>query len=229
MHTTICKMKDYPQYNRPRERMEMLGAAQLSDRELLAILLSTGSRECSALELADQILLQHKGLRGLKDLTLDELMEQKGVGTAKAATVAAAVELGKRICSNTDEYRPVISCSADAAHILFGRMRGLDREHFQVMLLNQKKAVISIEPISVGTLNGSLVHPREVFKQAIKRSAATMILAHNHPSGNCEPSEQDLLVTQRLKAVGEIIGIDVIDHIIIGEDTYYSFLENHIF
>lgn len=108
-------------------------------------------------------------------------------------------------------------------------MRYLDREHFQVMLLNQKKAVLSIETISIGTLSSSLVHPREVFKPAIKRSASTMILAHNHPSGDCVPSEYDIQVTHRLKAVGEIVGIEVIDHIIIGEDKYYSFLENSIF
>lgn len=207
----------------------MLGAAQLSDRELLAILLSTGGKDCSVLELAEQLLVQHKGLNGLRDLTLDELMQQKGIGVAKAATIAAAVELGKRICAGGNDYRPVIDCSADAARILQGKMRGLDREHFLVMLLNQKQALISIETVSVGILNGSLVHPREVFKQAIKRSASTMILVHNHPSGDCAPSEQDLQVTQRLKEVGQIVGIEVIDHIIIGEDTYYSFRENQLF
>ncbi len=209
--------------------MEMLGAAQLSDRELLAILLSTGSREYSVLELADQILIQHQGVAGLRDLTMDELMQQKGIGSAKAASIAAAVELGKRVWAGSMDYRQVINNSADAAELLIKKMRGLDRENFQVMLLNQKKALLGIETVSVGTLNGSMVHPREVFKSAIRRSASTVILAHNHPSGICEPSEQDLLVTQRLKEAGQMIGIDVIDHIIIGEDTYYSFRENQIF
>lgn len=207
----------------------MLGAAQLSDRELLAILLSTGSREYSVLELADQILIQHQGVAGLRDLTMDELMQQKGIGSAKAASIAAAVELGKRVWAGSMDYRQVINNSADAAELLIKKMRGLDRENFQVMLLNQKKALLGIETVSVGTLNGSMVHPREVFKSAIRRSASTVILAHNHPSGICEPSEQDLLVTQRLKEAGQMIGIDVIDHIIIGEDTYYSFRENQIF
>ena len=207
----------------------MLGAAQLSDRELLAILLSTGSREYSVLELADQILIQHQGVAGLRDLTMDELMQQKGIGSAKAASIAAAVELGKRVWAGSMDYRQVINNSADAAELLIKKMRGLDRENFQVMLLNQKKALLGIETVSVGTLNGSMVHPREVFKSAIRRSASTVILAHNHPSGICEPSEQDLLVTQRLKEAGHMIGIDVIDHIIIGEDTYYSFRENQIF
>jgi DNA repair protein RadC len=150
-------------------------------------------------------------------------------GRSMINIVSAAVELGKRIWTSGMEYRPVIHCSEDAAKLLMGRFRGLDREHFMVVLLNQKHVVITTETISIGTINGAMVHPREVFKQAIKRSAAAMILVHNHPSGVCEPSEQDLLVTERLKEVGQIIGIDVIDHIIIGEDTYYSFCENQIF
>ncbi len=209
--------------------MEMLGATQLSDRELLAILLATGSRECSVLELAEHLIMGLGGLQHLREATLDELMQQKGIGVAKATTIAAAVELGKRIWTVGGDYRPLIGSSAIAAEILINKMRGLDREHFMVMLLNQKNALISIETVSIGTLNSSLVHPREVFKQAIKRSASAVILVHNHPSGVCEPSEQDRLVTQRLKEVGEIVGIDMIDHIIIGEDTYYSFRENHIF
>lgn len=192
-------------------------------------MLATGSRECSAMDLAEQLLQRHKGLSGLRTLSLAELMEQKGIGAAKATTIAAAIELGKRISIGCTDYRPVITGSADAAKLLQGRMCHLDREHFQVMLLNQKKAVLGIETVSIGTLNSSLVHPREVFKQAIKRSASTVILAHNHPSGNCEPSEQDLQVTSRLKEVGQIVGIEVIDHIIIGEDSYYSFRENNVF
>ena len=229
MLTTVYKMKEYPLYARPRERMEMLGAEQLTDQELLAILLATGSKEGSAMDLAEQLLQRHEGLSGLRTLSLAELMEQKGIGVAKATTIAAAIEMGKRIHAGGGEYRPIITGSADAAKLMQGRMRYLDREQFQVMMLNHKKAVLGIETVSIGTLNSSLVHPREVFKQAIKRSASTVILAHNHPSGNCEPSEQDLQVTSRLKEVGQIVGIEVIDHIIIGEDSYYSFRENNIF
>ena len=207
----------------------MLGAEQLTDQELLAILLATGSKEGSAMDLAEQLLQRHEGLGGLRTLSLAELMEQKGIGVAKATTIAAAIELGKRIHVGGGEYRPIITGSADAAKLMQGRMHYLDREQFQVMMLNHKKAVLGIETVSIGTLNSSLVHPREVFKQAIKRSASTVILAHNHPSGNCEPSEQDLQVTSRLKEVGQIVGIEVIDHIIIGEDSYYSFRENNIF
>lgn len=228
MLTTVYKMKEYPQHARPRERMEMLGAEKLSDQELLAILLSTGSREGSALDLAEQLLQRYQGLTGLQQATLAELMEQKGIGTAKATTIAAAVELGKRISTSVNGYRPVIEGSADAARILQGRMRGLDREHFFVLFLNPKHAVLGMETVSIGTLSSSLVHPREVFKQAIKRSASAVILAHNHPSGSCEPSKEDLQVTKRLKDVGELVGIEVIDHLIIGEDKYYSFCENDL-
>ena len=228
MHTTIYKMKEYPQYARPRERMEMLGAEQLSDQELLAILLATGSRECSALDLAEQLLRNHRGLAGLQELTLDELMKQKGIGAAKATTIAAAIELGKRLCNGITDYRPVIDSSDKAAQLLKGRLQGLDREHFQVMLLNTKNALLGIETVSIGTLSSSLVHPREVFKQAIKRSASAIILVHNHPSGSCEPSRQDKTVTEQIMKAGEIVGIEVIDHIIIGENCYYSFREHEM-
>lgn len=206
----------------------MLGAEKLSDQELLAILLATGSKEASALDLAEQLLQRYQGLAGLQQVTLDDLMEQKGIGTAKATTIAAAVELGKRISTSISSYRPVIAGSADAARLLQGRMRGLDREHFLVLFLNPKHAVLGMETVSIGTLSSSLVHPREVFKQAIKRSASAVILAHNHPSGNCEPSKEDLQVTKRLKDAGELVGIEVIDHLIIGEDRYYSFCENEL-
>ena len=179
----------------------MLGAEKLSDQELLAILLATGSKEASALDLAEQLLQRYQGLAGLQQATLADLMEQKGIGTAKATTIAAAVELGKRIST---------------------------REHFFVLFLNPKHAVLGMETVSIGTLSSSLVHPREVFKQAIKRSASAVILAHNHPSGNCEPSKEDLQVTKRLKDAGELVGIEVIDHLIIGEDRYYSFCENEL-
>lgn len=206
----------------------MLGAEKLSDQELLAILLATGSKEYSALELAGQLLGRYQSLSELQGLTTAELMEQKGVGAAKATTVAAAIEFGKRVCNSVSEYRPIITGSVDAARLLQGHLRGLDREHFLVLLLNPKHAVLGLETVSIGTLNCSLVHPREVFKQAIKRSASAIVLAHNHPSGICEPSKEDLQVTKRLKDAGDLVGIEVIDHLIIGEDRYYSFCENEL-
>lgn len=229
MTTTGYSIKTYPQTERPRERMEMFGPEKLADRELLAILLATGNREMSALDLADQVLLEYKGLTGLADTSLQELTRLKGIGPAKATTIAAAVELGRRIRLGGQDYRPAIHSPADAARVLQKELQGQDREHFQILMLNHKKVLIGIETVSIGTVNSSPVHPREVFKQAIRRSASSVILAHNHPSGNCEPSEQDRLVTQRLKEVGNIVGIEVIDHLIIGGNEYYSFLEHQIF
>lgn len=226
MHTKTCRLNDYPAQMRPRERMELLGAEKLTDVELLAILLATGNKETNVLELASNLLHTHKGITGLQDLSLEELTHQKGIGKAKATTILAAIELGKRVHNNTVAYRSVIHSSADAGILLQSRMRHLDREHFSILLLNSSKAIISIENISVGTLNNSLVHPREVFKQAIRHSASTVILAHNHPSGDCMPSDLDFEITERLVEAGKIIGIDVIDHIIVGEDSYYSFSEN---
>ncbi len=223
----VYRIKEYPAHARPRERMERLGAAQLTDQELLAILLATGSKTRSALDLAGEMFRRFGGLAGFRQLTLTELTEQKGVGLAKAATVAAAVEFGRRVALGDTETMPVLNSPADAAAFLMERMRGLDREHFQVLLLNQKNQLLALETVSIGTLSGAPVHPREVFKQAIKRSAASMIVAHNHPSGNCQPSEVDRQVTARLSDAGRLLGIEVLDHLIIGADSYYSFCEDH--
>ena len=227
MHTRMCNLHDYPQELRPRERMEQVGATHLTDIELLAILLSTGNKGNNVLDLASQVLTKHKGITGLQDLSLSELTKQKGIGKAKATTILAAIELGKRVHSST-AYRAVIESPADAGSIMLNRMRHLDREHVSVLLLNSANGIISIETISIGTLNSSHMHPREVFKQAIRHSASSVILAHNHPSGACLPSHQDLEVTDRLVEVGKIVGIPVIDHIIVGEDSYYSFREHEL-
>ena len=226
MSIRTCKLNEFPQEMRPRERMEAVGVERLTDTELLAILLATGSKETNVLDLASNLLQVHKGITGLENLSLTELTKQKGIGKAKATTILAAVELGKRVHNSTVAYRTVINSSSDAGVMLESRMRHLDREHFQVLLLNGANAIISIETVSIGTLDQSLVHPREVFKQAIRHSASTIILAHNHPSGSCVPSELDFEVTERLVEVGKMIGIPVIDHIVIGEDSYYSFFEN---
>ncbi len=221
-------MHEYPQEMRPRERMMQVGTDHLTDVELLAILLSTGNKETNVLELASNILKTHKGITGLAGLSFSELTQQKGIGKAKATTVLAAIEFGKRVYNSTVAHRSVIQCPADAGILMQSRMRHLDREHFDIMLLNNANAIINIETISIGTLNSSPVHPREVFKQAIRHSASSVIVAHNHPSGNCMPSDLDMEVTDRLIEAGRIIGIPVIDHIIVGEDNYYSFRENEM-
>lgn len=218
-------IKEMPEDLRPRERLQKMGAQSLSDAELLAIILGSGSQAESALDLASRILLAGEGLAFLANATMEELLMLKGVGVAKAAQIKAAVELGKRLATHRLEGKVSVSSPQNAALILMEEMRFLDREHFKVMLLNTKNHCISIETISIGTLNASLVHPREVFKLAIKKSAASIILAHNHPSGDSKPSKEDIEVTRRLVEAGKIIGIEVLDHLILGNGSFTSLKE----
>jgi DNA repair protein RadC len=218
-HYTI---KSMPPDSRPRERIAALGATSLSNAELLAILLRTGTPEYTVLELAAQLLSHPGGLRYLAEATPEELERHKGIGLAKAAQIKAAIELGKRLISLSPEARPVIKCPEDAAHLVMEEMRYLDREHFRVLCLNTKNQVLSIEMVSVGSLNSSIVHPRELFKTAISRSAASLILVHNHPSGDPTPSREDIEVTLRLVEVGKLVGIEVLDHVVIGDTRFVS-------
>lgn len=221
-HLTI---KEMPEALRPRERLQKMGSQSLSDAELLAIILGSGSQSESALALATRILLEGEGLVFLANATMEELLMLKGVGVAKATQIKAAVELGKRLAAYRLEGKVSISSPQDAALILMEDMRFLDREHFKVMLLNTKNHCISIETISIGTLNASLVHPREVFKLAVKKSAASIILAHNHPSGDSKPSKEDIEITKRLIEAGKILGIEVLDHLILGNGNFTSLKE----
>lgn len=214
---------------RPREKMLRQGTKSLSDAELLAIILRTGTRNKSAIELAQYIINKEKsdGIRWLSDVTIEELREIKGIGISKAAQIKAALELGQRISkSNPNKYK--ITNPWDLYKYYMEEMRYLKKEKFKIILLNTKSEIITDLDISEGSLNSSIVHPREVFKEAIKRSANKMILMHNHPSGNPKPSKEDENVTNRLIECGKIIGIEVIDHIIIGDGTYFSFKENFI-
>ena len=214
---------------RPRERLLKDGVETLSEIELLAILLRTGTRSVSAMELAAIILTGFKGLRSLIDATVEELSEIKGIGLAKAAQIKAALELGKRMAMKTNKEEPIIKSPEDAVELVMEDMRYLDREYFRAMLLNTKNRVLSLETISVGTLSSSAVHPRELFKVAIKKSAAAIILIHNHPSGDPTPSREDLEVTKRLEEAGKIIGIDVLDHLIIGDNKFVSLKAKGLF
>lgn len=216
-------MKELPEDNRPRERLLKEGAEALSEIELLAILLRTGSREATALELASLVMSRFRSLRFLVDATVEELGEVKGVGPAKACQVKAALELARRLAQFSEQPRPVIKSPDDAAGLVMEEMRHLDREHFRALLLNTRNQVIGTDRVSVGTLNSSTVHPRELFRNAIKRSAASVILLHNHPSGDPTPSREDLDITARLCEAGKIIGIEVLDHIIIGDNKFTSF------
>lgn len=218
-------MKSLPRELRPRERMQISGPGALSSAELLAIILGTGSREESALELAHRLLLEPRGLRFLAEVSLEELCRLKGIGLAKAAQIKAAVELGKRLACLGPSARPVVRSPQEVSTLVMEEMCYLDREHFRVILLNTKNQVLAVDTISIGSLNSSLVHPREVFKKAIQCSAAAVILVHNHPSGDPTPSPEDLEITRRLAEAGRLLGIEVLDHIIVGDHTFCSFKE----
>lgn len=218
-------LKEYPEELRPRERLCRYGVQSLSDRELIALLLATGSRNTTALELAESILTRYKGLRGLVNITIEELSSFPGIGKAKGAKILSAIELGKRISIKESKLHPVIKSPEDVSNLMMEEMCYLDREHFKVLLLNTKGQVMSCETISIGSLNSSLVHPREVFKLAIKKSTASMILLHNHPSGDPTPSREDIEVSKRIIEAGELLGIKVLDHIIIGDKKYCSLKE----
>ncbi|MGB9887236.1 MAG: RadC family protein [Moorellales bacterium] len=218
-------IKSLPEEVRPRERLARLGPEALSDAELLAIILRTGWAEESALELAHRLLAQPRGREYLARAGLAELAAVKGMGPAKAAQVKAAVELGRRLAQTAPSSRPVIRSPAEVAELVMEEMRYLDREHFRTLSLNTKNRVLYLDTISVGSLNSSLVHPREVFKRAVMHSAASVILIHNHPSGDPTPSAEDIEVTRRLVQAGNILGIAVLDHLVIGDGRYVSFKE----
>jgi DNA repair protein RadC len=218
-------IKQLPPELRPRERLLEAGPSALSDGELLGLLFGIGSREKTAVELAGEVISEAGGLHGLYDVSVHELMQVNGIGEAKACIILAAVELGRRIGQVRNPGRPVISSPADVERLLRGRIANLDRENFVVVLLNTKNEVIETSTVSVGTLGASLVHPREVFKPAVRASAASVILAHNHPSGKVEPSREDREVTRRLGEAAEILGIEVLDHVIVG-DGYFSMKEH---
>ena len=218
-------IKQLPPELRPRERLLAAGPSALSDSELLGLLFGIGSREKTAVELAGEVVSEAGGLHGLYDVSVHELTQVNGIGEAKACIILAAVELGRRIGQVRNPGRPVISSPADVERLLRGRIANLDRENFVVVLLNTKNEVIETSTVSVGTLSASLVHPREVFKPAVRASAASVILAHNHPSGKVEPSREDREVTRRLGEAAGILGIEVLDHVIVG-DGYFSMKEH---
>jgi DNA repair protein RadC len=218
-------IKQLPPELRPRERLIEAGPGALSDAELLGLLFGIGSREKTAVELAGEVISESGSLHGLFDVSLHELTKVKGIGEAKACITLAAVELARRIGMGRNPRRPVISSAADVDGFLRGRIANLDRENFVAVLLNTKNEVIECPTVSVGTLSASLVHPREVFKPAIRASAASVVLAHNHPSGRVEPSREDREVTERLAGAAKIIGIEVLDHVILGEG-YFSMKEH---
>lgn len=219
------RLKDLPEELLPRERLYQFGPETLSNREVLAILLRTGIKGENVLTLSERILAEVGGLLGLGKLTVHELADLHGLGKAKAAEVKAALELGRRSVSVDPMSRPVVNSPQDVAHIVMEEMRFLDREHFRVVSLSTKNQVLGISQVSIGSLNSSLVHPRECFKEAIRRNSNAIILLHNHPSGDPTPSREDIEITRRLADGGKILGIEVLDHVIIGDNRYISLKE----
>lgn len=211
--------------DRPRERLIRQGAESLSNQELIAILLRTGTKQESVLVLANRILSSFDKIQDLKDATIEEMMLVKGVGKAKAVQLLAAAEIGKRMYRKHSEGRYTIRSPEDAAAYLMTDMASLNQEHFVVLFLNVKNEVLHKQTIFIGSLNSSIVHPREIFREAVKRSAASIIVAHNHPSGNPSPSPEDIEVTKRLIEAGSIMGIEVLDHVIIGDHQFLSLKE----
>ncbi len=216
--TTI---KDWPEDDRPREKLEHKGANQLSEAELLAILIRTGTRGSTALDLAKRLLSGGRSLREIAQMSVHDFVHE-GIGKARATSIVAACELSRRLPSSTGKGKPVFHCPEDVAAIFVPKLRDLKHEEFWVLLLTSANRLIAEIRITSGTLNSSLVHPRECFKEALKQSAATVIFLHNHPSGNAEPSQEDLAITKQLVESGKILGIPVHDHIVVAGDTFTS-------
>lgn len=214
---TTYLIREMPEGDRPRERLKERGAAALADAELIAILLRTGMKGTSAVQLAQQLLAEFRSLEELARAPDEAIAKTKGVGETKAIQLKAAFELARRLSDSARGKQPIISSPADAAAVMRERMRTLDREEFHVLLLNTKNGLIRPAPVSRGSLNASIVEPREVFKDAIAASAASMILVHNHPSGDPTPSAEDISITKRLVKAGELLNISVLDHIILGQ------------
>lgn len=218
----LRKIKDWPEKERPRERLIRYGAESLSNAQLLAIILRTGSEQKGVLELSIGLLDRFETLKDIDNATVSDLLSVKGLGIAKIAQIKAAFELGKRLMSESIENRPVFSTPQSVYSYFAPRMKNIKKEVFSCLLLDAKNRFIREVRISEGTLNRSLIHPREAFREAIREAAQSVIFIHNHPSGDPSPSKDDIAVTERLKNAGEVIGIDVLDHIIIGDGKFVS-------
>ncbi len=221
-HRTI---REWREDERPRERLLTHGVKTLSDAELLAVLLGTGTKGVSALDAARDLLNRYGELHEMLSREVADLACVRGIGQVKAISLIAAFELSRRMVSSPFDAKKVIRCASDLASYYIPRLRGLRKESFRVLLLNAANQVFREVVVSEGSLNASIVHPREVFRSAISDAAASTILLHNHPSGNTEPSREDIAITRQLREAGKIIGIEVVDHLIIAGESYTSFAE----
>ena len=221
----IYRITDFAVDERPRERLEKLGAQALSNAELLAILLRVGVRGENAVEVGQRLLSTFEGLAGLHRAPFEELCNQHGIKKAKAAQIKAAIELGNRLSVLSPEERPIINSPADAAALVAYEMSGLEQEHLRVFLLDTRNHVLDIVEVYKGSVNSSQVHVGELFKPAIRRNASAIIVAHNHPSGDPTPSPDDVAVTRAIVQAGKLLGVDVLDHVVIGQGRWVSMKE----
>ncbi len=221
---------DLPATERPRERLQKFGVEALSAQEILSLILGRGIAGESVTVTAQRLLSKFGSLRGISEATLEELAQIKGIGLAKASQIKAAFELANRIeNSPVSDYQSPVKTPEDAANLVKNKLKGKKKEYFLVILLDTRGYLIKISEVSVGSLDTSIVHPREVFKEAITASAASVIFVHNHPSGDTQPSEDDIKLTKRLSETGEIMGIEVLDHVIIGDNKHLSLKREGLF
>ena len=218
-------IRDLPASERPRERLEQYGPESLSNAELLAIVIRVGSRGESAVRLAERLLSQFGGLAGIARARIPQLSSLPGVGLAKAAQVKAAFELGKRLATSVDGPKAVVRAASDAAALVMEDLRHRQQECLAAIFLDVRNQVIRVRIVTVGTLTGSPAHPREVFREALAQGCASLIVCHNHPSGDPTPSKEDIALTARLVQAGELMGVPLLDHIVIGGGRYVSLKE----
>jgi len=222
-------IKEMPKEERPRERLMQRGPSALSHDELIAILLRTGDEHQSVIDLAKKVLYHLSSLDDLKRMSVFELMTIPGIKEAKACTLIAAIELGRRLSETKKIEKTVIRSAYDVYHHVHARLSHLMQEHFLTLYLNTKSELITEETIFIGTINQTLIHPREIFKTAVKLSASAVLFVHNHPTGDSMPSKADILATEQLMQAAELMGIDLIDHIVIGKNEFYSIKERKKF
>jgi len=221
---------DLPISERPRERLRKLWVDALSAQEILALILGRGIAGESVMVTAQRLLSQFGNLKGIANASVEELSQVKGIGIAKACQIRAAFELANRLEGYAEAgEKPLVKTPDEVVGLVRSRLKGKKKEYFLALLLDTRNQLIKVAEISVGSLDSSIVHPREVFKEAISASAAAVIFVHNHPSGDPTASEDDIKLTKRLAEVGEIVGIDVLDHIIIGDKNYVSLKREGLF
>ena len=216
------RIMDLESGDRPRERLAELGPGALSNAELLAILLRTGIKGMNAVQLAQILLIEIGGISGLHRLSIPELQKKKGIGFVKAIQIKAAVELGRRFATVSQEEKPRIQSPQDAANLVLYEMGALDQEHLRVLLLDTRNQVMQVVDVYKGSLNSSVIRVGEVFRAAVQRNAAAIIVAHNHPSGDPTPSPEDVAVTRAIVEAGKLLDIEVLDHLVIGKNRYVS-------